>query len=1094
MRAARINPFVHYLREGIHENRTALSPPETGGHYEAQDFATQAGPLFEEFDPGIAEGRTPLAKVLAYYLPQFHAIPENDGYWGDGFTEWRNVARGQPRYNGHVQPRIPRDLGHYCLDDPEIMRRQIEMARAAGLHGFCYYYYSFGGHRVLEKPIENLLKDPSLDFPFTLMWANENWTRTWDGMDKEILLEQDYDPAKNKNLVADLARHFEDPRYIRIGGRPLFFVYRPGQIPNAAVTIEKWRRLFLNEHDMSPLILMVQGFDDHNPDLFGLDGAIEFPPHKICQGMTNAVDTLELLDPNFGGHVLQYDEVIARSAAVPVPDFPLIRATTPYWDNEARRPGRGMMMVGSTPEKFGAWLKQTIKFARQNPVEGEAIVAVNAWNEWAEGAYLEPDIHYGAAYLNALSRAVHGVPSIRESTPSKVVIVGHDANRHGAQILVANLARTMSQQFGLEVVILLCASGPMVKEYEALCETHVLHRDPNQNAAQIGELAARGFTRAIVNTTVSGLITPHLKEHGFHVTNLIHELGRLIEEYDLQSQAKAIAEHSDHIVFPAPVVRDSFPAPLKDTIGSVEIQPQGLYRATLLESPRDEGGVRAELDLPANAKIVLNVGYADLRKGFDQFVATAQILSEYRDDVYFVWLGGVGQDIELWFMPGVKASKHAERFRFLGHVEDVERWYGAADVFFLSAREDPFPSAVLEAIAAGMPVVGYTETGGCDPLIARHGMLVPPSDNAAAAKAIDTLLDRPQDARDTAAQTGKAEIMQHYLFDTYAHGLLAASQGASLARVSVIVPNFNYALCLEERLLTVFNQSYPVFEIIVMDDASTDDSVAVINRTARAQDRQIDLVVNKDNSGSPFKQWLRGLDKARGEFIWIAEADDVADPDFLRTLMDTMQAEGSDLGFSDSWQIDQNGEVMGTSYIPYANSIRGSGFEESFTMSGKTFLERFLAVKNIILNVSCVVFRKDALKAAIERIGTDLDDMRVAGDWRIYAEICASDSNITFEARALNGHRRHASSVTHALNKQRHMAEITGMQKTVSALIEVDAAGKKAQKIHIKEARAHLGLTPADEDQENLGATSVSALSKSGPPRTVGMQNQTNSP
>jgi glycosyltransferase involved in cell wall biosynthesis len=715
-----------------------------------------------------------------------------------------------------------------------------------------------------------------------------------------------------------------------------------------------------------------------------------------------------------------------------------------------------MMMHGSTPEKFGAWMKRAIAFARENPVEGDAFVAVNAWNEWAEGAYLEPDTHFGAAYLNALSRAVHGVPLLAKSTPPKVVIVGHDANRHGAQILVANLARVMSQQFGLEVVILLCAPGPMVAEYEGLCETHVLPGDPAQNSALIAALAQRGFTRAIVNTTVSGLVTPQLKERAFHVSNLIHELGRLLHEYSLLDQAQAIAAHSDRIVFPAPVVRDSFPAPLDQAKGSVEVQAQGLYKSALLNTPRDESGIRAELGLPLDAKIVLNVSYADLRKGFDQFVAAAEALCETRDDVHFVWLGGIGQDIELWFMPGVKAGKHADHFHFVGHVEDVERWYAAADVFFLSAREDPFPSVVLEAIAVGLPAVGYAQTGGCDALIEQHGMLVSRADNAAAARAIDTLLKQSKKARNAAALAGKTEIAQHYLFDTYAHGLLAPSQGAPLARVSVIVPNYNYAACLEERLLSIFNQSYPVFEVIVLDDASSDESVAVIERTAAQQNRQIDLVVNKDNSGSPFKQWRKGLARARGDFIWIAEADDVADPDFLSKLMDAVQAQGADLGFSDSWQIDQNGATLGESYIPYANAIRGSGFDESFIMNGKAFLEQFLAVKNIILNVSCAVFRKEALEAAIERIGTDLDDMRVAGDWRIYAEICASDANIAYEARALNGHRRHASSVTHALNTERHLAEIAGMQAFVNGIVTVDQDAIAAQEKHLSDARSVL--------------------------------------
>ena len=416
----KVNPLLHYLKFGKAEARRT-TPPSLGQSrqiFQEHAKATAPGPHFEPLDPDIGKGRTPQAKVLAYYLPQFHAIPENDTFWGEGFTEWRNVARGQPRFAGHMQPVVPRDLGHYCLDDPEVMRAQITMAAAAGVHGFCFYYYRFGDKRVLEKPIEHLMNDASLDFPFTLMWANENWTRTWDGEENQVLLRQDYDPAHDAGLVDDLARHFADPRYMCVGDRPLFFIYRAGHLPEPAAMIANWRALFKERHDMSPLIFMAQGMGDTDPTLFGLDGAIEFPPHKICQDQPQINATLDLLDPDFAGHVISYDEVISRALAEPAPDFALIKTTVPHWDNEARRPGAGLTMHGSTPAKFEDWMRATVAHAVANPVQSEAIVAVNAWNEWAEAAYLEPDVHFGGAYLNALSRAVYGVAAQDDSDPA----------------------------------------------------------------------------------------------------------------------------------------------------------------------------------------------------------------------------------------------------------------------------------------------------------------------------------------------------------------------------------------------------------------------------------------------------------------------------------------------------------------------------------------------------------------------------------------------------------------------------------------------------------------------------------------------------
>ena len=202
------------------------------------------GPEFEEFDPQIANGAPPRTKAIAFFLPQFHAIPENDEWWGKGFTEWANVVRGSPRYVGHYQPRLPRDLGFYDLTRAETLPRQVELARAAGIHGFSFYYYWFDGKRLLERPLERFLNDPAIDFPFCLTWANENWTRRWDGHDDEILIAQTYDPGYDVALVDDLQRHFADPRYIRLQGRPLLLLYRADCIPDAARRIERWRELW----------------------------------------------------------------------------------------------------------------------------------------------------------------------------------------------------------------------------------------------------------------------------------------------------------------------------------------------------------------------------------------------------------------------------------------------------------------------------------------------------------------------------------------------------------------------------------------------------------------------------------------------------------------------------------------------------------------------------------------------------------------------------------------------------------------------------------------------------------------------------------
>ena len=395
------------------------------------------------------------AHLFAFYLPQFYPFAENNAWWGEGFTEWRNVTRAVPRFEGHQQPRMPRELGFYDLRNVETMREQVAMARMSGVAGFCFYYYWFNGTRLLDKPLDMLLENKDIDMPFSLMWANENWTRRWDGLEHDVLMGQDYRESDDEALVADLARYFADPRYERVEGRPLFIIYRPGIIPDFANRLEKWRELFRSQHGMDPLVLMVLGFGDFDPAPYGVDGAIEFPPHKIAEGLPVVNPELKLLDEEFRGHYFRYDDLVASSLSVPAPKYDLIRTLVPSWDNDARKPSRGMGFVDATPEKYENWLRQLVGFAQKHPFRGTTpYVFVNAWNEWAEGAHLEPDLHNGVAYLNATYRALTGVK--KNQTPGKnILLVGHDAYQHGAQLLTLNIMRTLKQEFGLTPTLLL---------------------------------------------------------------------------------------------------------------------------------------------------------------------------------------------------------------------------------------------------------------------------------------------------------------------------------------------------------------------------------------------------------------------------------------------------------------------------------------------------------------------------------------------------------------------------------------------------------------------------------------------------------------
>jgi len=402
-----MDPFEHcLLHPSIGVPSALLADSEPIALRRQASYFMNPGPGFEVVDGSIIGGAEPKAKVVAFYLPQFHQVPENDQWWGTGFTEWRNVTRAQQRFLGHYQPRLPRDLGFYDLDMAITQERQVGLAKSAGISGFCFYYYFFDGKKMLDAPLEKFASNKKIDFPFCLLWANESWCRLWDGGDDTILLRQSHDPAFEQQLIDDLARHFSHPNYIRVNGRPLFSLYRPDMVPNTAATIGRWREQFHKRHNLNPLFLMCQTFDSLDPRPFGFDGALEFPPHKFGKYTPLVNHLAQALDPDFVGNVCRYSDLVSQSLNEGKPVYDLIRTVVPSWDNEARRSNAGRVWHGSSPQLYEDWLRTAVERSLHNPFRGESFVFINAWNEWAEGAYLEPDIHWGGAYLNATARAI----------------------------------------------------------------------------------------------------------------------------------------------------------------------------------------------------------------------------------------------------------------------------------------------------------------------------------------------------------------------------------------------------------------------------------------------------------------------------------------------------------------------------------------------------------------------------------------------------------------------------------------------------------------------------------------------------------------
>jgi hypothetical protein len=361
--------------------------------------------------------------LIAFYLPQFHPIPENDAWWGKGFTEWTNVARARPSFDGHVQPRFPADLGFYDLRLAETRAAQADLARKHGITAFCYYHYWFGGRRLLERPFDEVLHSGEPDFPFLLCWANENWTRRWDGGDREILMPQSHSMEDDRNHLRSLAPAFADSRYFRINGRPVFLVYRTELLPNPRETADTWRdeahRLGLGE-----IILgRVENFEGNvDPQTIGFDFGVEFAPrwgpwlHRYYgTGAAASLRRLGLMRDGYTRNtVYTYRNLVDAMMNRPKASYDLCRCACPAWDNTPRRKTKATVFHGASPALFQEWVEWLLE--DQSTFQGEQTpVFLNAWNEWAEGAQLEPCSVYGHAFLEAIRAAVAASAARRQT-------------------------------------------------------------------------------------------------------------------------------------------------------------------------------------------------------------------------------------------------------------------------------------------------------------------------------------------------------------------------------------------------------------------------------------------------------------------------------------------------------------------------------------------------------------------------------------------------------------------------------------------------------------------------------------------------------
>jgi Glycosyltransferase WbsX len=370
-------------------------------------------------------------KLIAMYFPQLHAIPENDAWWGKGFTDWDNVKTAVPQFEGHYQPRVPFGNNYYDQSELETLRWQIDLAKKHGIYGFCHYHYWFNGKQLLETPTNLMLENKDIDFPFCLSWANETWSKRWDGLDHHILIQQTHPPTKEswKKHYDYLIKAWRDPRAIKVEGKPVFIIYRPQRIEKINDMLTYWRELALTDGLPGLYFIFQKQYELPTKGCLELfDAVFQFQPFEAIysptfdktsirhsfmykffrslpeyvQDIFRGLRTSFLKDLTFHDYDAVWQQIIEIRPDEKLTTFP---GAFLDWDNAARYKNRATVFNGANPQSFEKWFSKLVGTLPQRNLP-ESFIFLNAWNEWSEGTYLEPDEKYGYQYLEAVKKAL----------------------------------------------------------------------------------------------------------------------------------------------------------------------------------------------------------------------------------------------------------------------------------------------------------------------------------------------------------------------------------------------------------------------------------------------------------------------------------------------------------------------------------------------------------------------------------------------------------------------------------------------------------------------------------------------------------------
>jgi glycosyltransferase involved in cell wall biosynthesis len=511
-------------------------------------------------------------KAIAFYLPQFYPISKNDEWWGADYTDWLPVTNAGSQFIGHYQPHIPHEqLGFYDLRSVRIQEQQIDIAKNYGIYGFCYHYFWFDGKTLFERPLQQLLDNPELDFPFCLCWFNEDWVREKGEKDSEVLIAQSYSSANDLAFIKSIEPAIRDTRYIKVDGRPLIIIHKPGLLPDPAATARQWRE-YCREVGIGEIhLVMAQTLESLDPRPYGFDAAMQFPPNSAM--IPEITEKPLLVNSAYNGRLYNYRDLAQKYKTQENPEYILYRTVVPRWDNEPIKPGRGDIFIEATPALYQHWLDLVSDQAVSDPVNIENLVFINSWNEWREGSHLEPDRRHGFTYLNQTREVLKSYP-YRNVTLTSLPLITVIVPIYNHEMFLEKTLNSVIHQSYPNIEIILVDDGSTDKSAE-IAYNFQQHQDKNR--VIFFQLKNSGTPRAIdwgVKHAQGEMLSICNSDDIFHQDRIF----RLYEETTRQNSSLAFSD-INIIDDKGEVVEDDYPLArkIRSSVSAIGLYPSLTY-------------------------------------------------------------------------------------------------------------------------------------------------------------------------------------------------------------------------------------------------------------------------------------------------------------------------------------------------------------------------------------------------------------------------------------------------------------------------------------------------------------------------------------